>query len=165
MDEILDALIHREGGFVDLAADQGGPTKFGITQKTLAAWRGSPVTVDDVAGLSVEEAKRIYLAKFVTEPGFESLPDPLRELVVDCSVNHGPTRAIELLQRAIGAGVDGVFGPKTKERLAKFDTREVFKRLVAERVKFYGRIIRLNPSQAVFSEGWANRAAEFILRI
>jgi lysozyme family protein len=32
VDNLIDALIDREGGFVDHPADKGGPTCFGITQ-------------------------------------------------------------------------------------------------------------------------------------
>ncbi len=164
MDEILEALIRREGGFVDHPQDRGGPTKFGITLETLAAWRGGPVTSNDVAALSAAEAKRIYLARYVTDPGFERLPDPLRELIVDAAVNHGVKRAIELLQRALGVEADGVFGPITKARLEALDPHEAYRRLLAERVRFYGRIVRLNPSQVVFISGWLARMAEFIER-
>ena len=38
-DRIIDGLIVAEGGYVDHPADRGGPTKYGITRKTLAAWR------------------------------------------------------------------------------------------------------------------------------
>jgi len=32
IDELIDELIAREGGFVDHPADKGGPTRWGITQ-------------------------------------------------------------------------------------------------------------------------------------
>ena len=32
VDELIDELIEREGGYVNHPADRGGPTKFGITE-------------------------------------------------------------------------------------------------------------------------------------
>ena len=32
IDDLIDVLIAREGGFVDHPADKGGPTRWGITQ-------------------------------------------------------------------------------------------------------------------------------------
>ena len=37
VDNLIDALIDREGGYVDHAADRGGPTCFGITQAVARA--------------------------------------------------------------------------------------------------------------------------------
>ena len=34
--------------------------------------------------------------------------------------------------------------------------------LAIERLKFYARIVKGNPSQAVFIVGWVNRATEFL---
>ena len=65
-DDIIAAIIRREGGFVDHAADRGGPTKYGITLAVLAAWRGKAVYGADVQALTQEEARRIYQAHYLT---------------------------------------------------------------------------------------------------
>lgn len=165
VESILDALIEREGGFVDHSEDRGGATKFGITRRTLSEWRGGAVTAADVAALSLDEAKRIYRDRYLTRPGFLAIADPLLlELVVDSAVNHGVDRTIRMLQEIVKVKPDGILGPITKSALSQLSVHELKKKLLAARVRFYGRIIRLNPSQSVFAEGWANRAADLIER-
>ena len=56
--EIVDDVLRREGEFVQHPADAGGPTKFGITQATLADWRHAPVTASDVSALTIDELMR-----------------------------------------------------------------------------------------------------------
>ena len=41
----------------------------------------------------------------------------------------------------------------------------IYVMMIAERCRFYGRVITRRPSQAVFAAGWANRIAEFIEEI
>ena len=135
-DQIIDDLIEREGGYVHDPADRGGPTKHGITQRALRAWRGHAVTADDVRHLTEEEARAIYHRRYVSEPGFTTLPDPLRAQVVDDGVMSGPRQAVRDLQRAIGCvQVDGVLGPKTRRALARQGHRVVHARLIQERTK------------------------------
>ena len=38
----------------------------GITQGTLAAWRGRPVSIEEVRALTEEEAREIYRANYWT---------------------------------------------------------------------------------------------------
>ena len=68
-EDIIDGIIKREGGYVNNPADRGGPTKFGITLKTLKAWRGSPVTAWGVEGLGEDEAREIYESEYLVKPG------------------------------------------------------------------------------------------------
>lgn len=165
IDKILDAIIAREGGWVDHSLDRGGPTKYGITQRTLSEWRGAPATAEDVRSLEESEARQIYRSEYVEKPGFADLLHAgLQELLVDMAVNHGPDRAIKSLQKALGVAVDGVLGPVSKAAIAAYPVRVVYRGLLAERIRLYGRIISNDHTQAVFASGWLNRAAEFVLR-
>ncbi len=153
-------IIRREGGFVNIAADRGGPTNFGITLKTLGEERGAVVTVADVQALTKEEAIAIYRRRYILP--FEAIAwDPLFALVVDTAVNNGRGRAAQWLQRAVGAVEDGVIGPKT---LAKVEVNPAatFCRLFSVRMKAYGALVAQNHSQVVFIAGWLNRLSEFM---
>lgn len=161
--DLIDDILRREGGFVDHPDDRGGATNFGITQDTLAQWRGRPVSVDEVRTLTPDEAAEIYAARYVLTPRFDGIEhDDLAALVVDCGVNHGPARAARWLQSAAGVAVDGMVGPVTLGAVNQQDGVTLYRAVLAERCRFYGRLITRDPSQAVFAAGWANRVAEFI---
>ena len=60
--------------------------------------------------------------------------------------------------------MDGICGPRTSR--AAHDAAWAMKdwllaALVEERRNFYQAIVRADPSQGVFLEGWLNRLAEF----
>ena len=62
IEQILDDILRREGGYVNHPADRGGPTNFGITAQTLGSWRklGRPATAAEVQALTEPEARAIY---------------------------------------------------------------------------------------------------------
>ena len=160
---IIDHILRREGGFVDHPADQGGSTNYGITQRTLKQYRGRPVTVGELRALEEGETRLIYERLYIRGPGFDRIRSRrLRALVIDCAVNHGPSRAARWLQAAVGTRVDGVFGPLTLAAANAAEEETLYKRVLAQRCRFYGQIIARDPSQAAFAAGWAARLAEFI---
>jgi lysozyme family protein len=161
--EIVDEVIEREGGYVDNPADRGGPTKYGITLATLAAWRGASVDADDVAALSVTEARAIYANRYIRVPGFNLLTDPtLRAVVVDAGVHSGPARAVRWLQEALRVPVDGILGPVTVHAANATDGRRTAIRLCCARVRFLGRLVTDDPKQSVFAAGWLARVATIV---
>lgn len=171
MDEIISDILRKEGGYVNHPEDKGGPTNFGITQKTLSDYLGKPVSVEDVKNLTKKVAKEIYLSNYFYSPRIDQLPEQCHHLVLDMSVNHGSKNAIKIVQRVITLAdvvdditVDGVAGPQTFEA-AKL-THEAMgnyfiNAIVDERVNFYNAIVEHNPSQSVFLKGWINRAESF----
>ena len=164
IDQILDEVIRREGGYVHDPVDRGGPTHYGITQRTLRAWRGHPVTAADVHRLTRDEARAIYQRRYVDAPGFATLPDRLRAQVIDNAVTSGPRQAIRDLQRAIGGiRVDGKLGPKTCAALTRRGVAVVHAQLIQVRAARIGRIVQRDPSQARFLNGWLTRITAFAL--
>jgi lysozyme family protein len=162
---LLDDILRREGGYVNHPADRGGPTKYGITAATLGEWRklGRPATADEVLQLTEDEARQIYYSRYVVLPRLSVVQDPkLLALLVDTAVHSGPSTAVSFLQRALGVKADGVIGPETRRALDRTPPEEVYRRVLAERLRFIGKIITRNPSQAVFASGWLNRLAEFV---
>lgn len=174
-DPIGNIILKHEGGFVNDPSDRGGATNLGITQQTLTEWRGVPVSVDDVKNLTEGEARNIYETNYLKKPKIDWLPFPHPQVFVfDMAVNHGPGRAIKILQKTInraGFGtisVDGGMGPMTKARseTAQREMGPYFQNaLVEERKAFYERIMANDPSQERFRNGWMNRANSFLLPV
>lgn len=178
--QIIDDLIRREGDkYTDHPADKGGPTKYGITQATLQAFRRrqdprAVVNSADVAALSEGVARLIYQRVFIIDPGFDLLDDEsLRGFLVDAGVQHSPERVVRWLQAAIGVKVDGKLGPVTATKTNSTNLRWLFAELVAVRCSFYGSLVTNDGVlkvakeagfrlQAENAHGWANRLAEFI---
>lgn len=164
IEKLVQRLINREGGYVDHPLDRGGPTNMGITLGTLRIWRDEEVTPDDVRNLTHDEAHRIYYNMYWKAPGLSSLTSSaeLNEMLFDAAVHHGPTKAIKLLQTALGVTDDGLIGPKTQRAATTFPPSETAAYFMAGRVAYLGRIITQSPGQAVFAAGWFRRMQEFI---
>ncbi len=163
-DRIIDGLIRIEGGYVDHPADRGGPTKFGITRKTLAAWRKRAVTTAEMRALTEAEAREIYRGAYLTGPGFDRIEDArLRAQVVDAAVLHGPGWAARRLQEVAGVPADGVIGPVTIRAVncaAKMEA--LANRFAARRIRKLARIVARDPTQLPFLVGWIGRATLFL---
>ena len=169
VDKMLTDLIKREGGYVNHPADKGGPTKYGITMATLAAWRKAAVTEAQVKAMTQAEARDIYRAMYYLGPSIDTLPMDIQAHVFDIAVNAGPRQAVMLLQRSInslGASlkIDGIIGPETRKACAAYASNQINAALVRERLAFYKRIVEGNPSQHVFLNGWTTRAHSFLPR-
>ena len=167
LDAILDELLTREGGFSDDSADRGSFTKYGITAMTLGNWRGwtRPATHAEVEALTRVEAKAIYIARYIEQPGFtpENIPDlALRVALIDDGVNTGPRSAIKRLQRAVGVPQDGILGPRTKAALALVDPVWVRTECVKSRCIYYGHLVAQDATQRRFIVGWLTRALGFL---
>lgn len=168
--ELLDELIAREGDFVDHPADKGGPTKFGITAATLGQWFGlpGPAPVEVVRALTAADAKAIYRARYIEQPGLTEahIPDErLRVAVIDEGVISGPRRAIQNLQRQIRVPADGVIGPQTLAALEALNDDaawNVLVNVITDRTLRMVRIVEGDRTQLVFLRGWISRALSLL---
>jgi lysozyme family protein len=170
VEQMIDDVIRREGGFVNHPQDRGGPTNFGITQEALSRYLGRPASIDDVRRLSRMRAREIYRRDYFERPRIDQLPQRIQPFVFDAAVNHGPGRAIRFVQQvcdAAGFGpltLDGQCGPRTRQAAAAADRAMgdwLLAALVEERRNFYLALVERDPGQRVFLRGWLNRLAEF----
>jgi len=152
-DDIIEVVLHHEGGYVNDPVDPGGETNFGIAK------RSHPDV--DIKNLTKEGAKEIYKEHYWDKNKVESLPEELRHIFFDMCVNQGRGRAVKILQRAANAKgaelkVDGGLGPKT---IAAMEGVEL-QRVRAYRVKYYSDLVTRKPDLEKFYFGWFKRALE-----
>lgn len=160
VDDMISDILEREGGYVNHPADRGGETNYGITKETLAM-----VNPDlDIKLLTKSEAAEIYRRAYYYRPKINEINKHVQPVVFDMAVNHGPVKAIKMLQECINEmapvstiAVDGLIGPVTVSASQWVTTKELIKR----RIEFYADIVANDHSQAVFLKGWLNRAREF----
>ena len=129
IDDLIQALIDREGGFVSHPSDRGGPTKYGITEAVARAHGFA----GEMRDLPRDEAAAIYKRVYWLRPRFDQVAKRsgvIAAELFDTGVNMGPYVAATFLQRALSAlnrdrrdysdlVPDGRIGPAT---LAALDT-------------------------------------------
>lgn len=172
VDDIITDVIRRERPvYTNIPGDHGGPTKFGITLRTLRVWRASmAVTEADVENLTEAEARAIYRKRYVDDPGFEQLTDDwLRAFMVDTGVLQGVRVAIKLLQRAVDVPVDGILGPVTISAVATGNIGRIRQAVMRERIRHLAACALIDvPAEVIeatnlkFLRGWLNRATSFL---
>jgi lysozyme family protein len=102
IDNLVDALIEREGGYVRHPADRGGPTCFGITEAVARAHGYA----GPMRQLPRSEAAAIYRRLYWERPRFDRVAERSAALAAelfDTGVNMGPSVAVTFLQRALTA--------------------------------------------------------------
>lgn len=166
LNEIIDATIKAEGGYVNDPADRGGATKYGITQAVARANGYS----GDMRDLPLSVARDIYKREYAIKPGFADFPSEVAAELFDTGVNMGTATATKFLQRAVnalsgsGIAVDGKMGPATRGAVNKYLQSRVnassilVKALNSLQCVRYIEIVEGNNTQRRFINGWiANR--------
>ncbi|MEI6987486.1 MAG: glycosyl hydrolase 108 family protein [Rhodospirillaceae bacterium] len=174
IDKIINDMIdHWEGvKYTNLPADRGGPTKFGITQKTLGEFTGAPASAAAVQSLDRTAAVTIYNTLYWDGPKIDLLPEELQPVVFDIAVNHGPGTAAHMLQDALNdlgqhVARDGHIGKITASLAAGLikdrGANDVVNAVCDRRRKYYLDIIENDPTQEVHRHGWLRRCDSFRL--
>ena len=167
---LIDAVIKREGGYVNHPADKGGPTNMGITQRTLTMYLAREATRVDVERMTVQLARDIYYTYYYIKPGIHQLPELIRPIVFDMVVNSGK-RGTKILQDALSCHgydcgkIDGIIGAKTlaaAQAAVEHMGNDLIRTLVRRRVIFYEGLVKADETQRVFLAGWITRAESFL---
>lgn len=140
-------LLGHEGGYVVDSRDPGGETRYGISKRSYPN--------EDIASLTVERAKAIYLRDFWRPAGCDSVPPAIRFDLFDMAVNSGVRQAVKLLQRTVGEAEDGVLGPRTLQAIQSMPPQRLAARFNGHRLEFMTGL----STWAAFSKGWARRIA------
>jgi lysozyme family protein len=172
VEKLIEALLEREGGYVNHPADTGGPTCFGITEAVARAHGyGGPMR-----GLPRQHAAAIYRRIYWVRSGFEEVAKRSRRLAAelfDSGVNMGPAVAATFLQRALTAlnrngsdypdlVPDGRIGERTLTALDCFlqlrgnasGETVLLRALEALQGERYLRLAERRPANEAFLYGW-----------
>jgi lysozyme family protein len=177
-DALIDAVIDREGRYVNHPADRGGPTCWGITE---AVARAEGYT-GNMRGLPRADAASIYRRLYWLRPGFDRVALRAAKIAAelfDTGVNMGTGTAAGFLQRALNAlnraardypdiAVDREIGPRTLSALDGFlkargrgGETVLLRAMEALQGERYIALAERRPSQEAFLYGWlANRVGD-----
>src|SRR3954468_24824278 len=159
VDELVDALIDREGGYVNHPADKGGPRACGIAEAVARA----PGYAGSMRQLPRNDAAAIYKRLYWFRPRLDEVANRSARLAAelfDTGVNMGPAVAVTFLRRALTAlnrggkdypdlTPDGRVGPTT---LAALDT------FLSTRAKSSGEPVLLRALEALRGERYLRLA-------
>ena len=165
--QAIDAVLVFEGTSYtpgDVAAGDP-PTKFGITNIELGAWRklGRAATPDETKAMDEAEARAIYRANYIVGPGFDQIAHPaVSQMVIDYGVNSGVGTSAMCLQRAVGVETDGKVGPVTLAAVNAADPSTLLQKLVRARVSLLVRWILARPAARGAYVGVIDRAVSFL---
>ena len=175
VEELIEEVITREGGYANHPADRGGPTRWGITQQVARAHGYGA----DMRSFPRAEAAAIYRRIYWLRPGLERvapLAPQIAAEMFDTGVNMGPAIAVGFLQRALNALNRGaadyadiaagtVVDDETERALDAFMAKRgaggetvLLKAIEALQGERYLRLAEQRPANEAFLYGWlANR--------
>ena len=141
----LNFVLSVEGGYSNNKKDKGGPTNKGVTHETYKKYlidkktdmNNKALSTDkNVKNITDAEVAEIYYNYYYNKTNIEEIADKkIAVLAFDTAVNCGPEKAEEML-KASGGDVQ---------------------KFLQLRRQHYAQIIKKNPSQVEFKDGWENR--------
>ena len=170
-DQIFNAILGKEGGYVNNPADKGGATRWGITEVVARAHGYS----GDMRQLPRETALAILTADYWTGPRFDLIADVspvIAAEICDTGVNMGPSVPAKWLQRWLSAMnnggklypdliPDGQIGPRTVSALKSFllargkeGEAVLLKALNCSQAARYLELAEQRPANEAFLYGW-----------
>lgn len=175
IEDLIEDVIEREGGYVNHPADRGGATNWGVTE-AVARRQGY---AGEMRALPRSDAAAIYKRLYWHSPRFDAVAERAPKLAAemfDTGINMGTGTATGFLQRALNAlnregrdypdlKVDRAIGPATLSALDAFLNKRgkaaeevLLKAVEALQGAHYLNIAEARPSQEAFVYGWlANR--------
>lgn len=170
-DDIFNAILGKEGGYVNHPDDKGGPTNWGITQAVARAhgYNG------DMRNLTRQQALDILTADYWTGPRFDLVSEvspAIAAELCDTGVNMGPSVQVKWFQRWLNVFniqqqlypdllADGQIGPRTISALKSFLARRgaegetvLLRALNCSQGQRYLELAEQRPANESFVYGW-----------
>lgn len=144
-----------EGGWYD--DPRGGPTNHGITLDTYREYAGNQrLTADDLRNIPAATVSDLYSSRFWARMGCDALPVGVDFMVFDAGVMSGVQNSLYLLQRAVGAVVDGNIGPRTMSAIQMRPATRTIELIRLQQWRYYGEV---HDASADLVRAWRARLA------
>ena len=154
-------LLVIEGGYVWHPEDKGGPTCCGVTLKVYRQYYGPNKTIEDLKNIKYGEFCHIMKDGYWDKVKGDQIENQcLAEIIADWCVNSGLT-GIRKVQEILGCKADGIVGAITLSLINSSNPKQLHERIWNARQQFYVNIVKRNPSQKIFMNGWMNRLGYF----
>jgi lysozyme family protein len=147
----------RDGNSNDSAPGEAFETRFGITQMTWNSAVRQGIVKGTLRAATQAQLGNIYLANYWQAMSLSALPTAIGFCLFCDSTLTGPGHCASLLQGLVGAGVDGVIGPKTLAAagayLSTHGQAALVDAIIAAQLAYLGKL--RNAPQ--FIHGWTSR--------
>jgi len=155
----LERILDHEGGYTKNPNDTGNWTGGAIGKGTLKGTKYGISAASypdvDIVNLTLDKAMEIYYRDYWLKNKLDNFNFCLAYQVFDAAIQHGSVTAIKLLQKAVGATVDGIIGNQTITKAREVNQNEASINFIAERIKYYTSLSSRNWSS--FGLGWMRR--------
>jgi lysozyme family protein len=157
--EVLQKFIlKKEGGYVNRRTDKGGPTNKGVTITTFRSYYGANATVEQLKKITDEQWLYIFQKGYwFPFKGDYISNQSIANICVDWAWISGTKTAIKQVQTILGVTADGIVGNITLNAINSANQKELFDKIFNARIRFVNNIVRRDPTQAEYINGWINR--------
>jgi lysozyme family protein len=145
----LQRILGHEGGYWDDPV--GGPTKWGISQRSYPTHNIITLTVDD--------AEYLYRRDYLAPLQADRFQDGVAYQLLDFAVNSGQPNAVRTIQKALGVVADGKIGPITRAAIAARSESDMVMIIIAARLLYMTSLSNWEAN----SRGWARRMAKNLI--
>lgn len=157
-------ILSFEGGWSDHPNDHGGKTNMGVT---LTTWKSvgydkdmdGDIDADDLRLINKDDViQRVMRPWFWNKMRADDIESQaVANIIVDWAWMSGPVNVAKRIQTILGVKADGVFGPITVKAINGTKPYNLFCCIWQIRDSFYKDIIRKDPTQEKFRNGWLRR--------
>ena len=151
----LDFVWRFDGFKNDSAPGETFRTSYGVTEGTWAGAVRDGVVEGAFEDMTEAQARAIYRVDFWNAMHCSSLPPGVDVMMFSSGTLAGTGHAVRLLQRIIGAHVDGVVGPETIRKAGSFGLRQLIDALAAGDEAWFKTL-----GKDQFVRGWTRRTEE-----
>ena len=162
-EKALEKVLVREGGYVNNPVDRGGPTNKGITIHTLSDYIGRTASIEEIQYIEDSTVEDIYRAKYWDKLALDFIDyEPLAHALFDQAINRGVRQVAKEIQRLVNVKDDGFVGALTLAAINEKLGRDLTVEFVKKSQLYYCRLVKNDPSQSIFLDGWMKRTHELL---